>query len=169
LSVQINFAGETLIGVYFREDYKEIIRSAAPPDGGRTFLWGNGEATLTRSPDGRAVLVARERATPALSIPPKRERTFRHQGRGRAVARSANLDTARMMGDPRLTEHSCSSIASCHCEGPITEPKAAASPLGQQPLFMRHITIRRQDTDRWSICLLAPMPQTVTAQMLRLR
>jgi len=71
--VQVIFAGETLIGFYFRNDYKEITRSAASPDGGRAFVWDKGEATLTRSPSGGAVLVVREHGRPELSILLKRE------------------------------------------------------------------------------------------------
>jgi hypothetical protein len=71
--VQIIFAGETLIGFYFRNDYKDITRSNASPDGGRAFAWDKGEATLTRSPGGGAVLVVRERGKPDVSIPLKRE------------------------------------------------------------------------------------------------
>jgi hypothetical protein len=71
--VQIIFAGETLIGFYFRNDYKDITRSTASPDGGRTLVWDKGQATLTRSPGGGAVLVVHERGSPDLSIPLKRE------------------------------------------------------------------------------------------------
>jgi hypothetical protein len=71
--VQVIFAGETLIGFYFRDDYKEITRTTTSPNGGRTFVWDKGEATLTRSPGGGAVLLIRERGKPELSIPLKRE------------------------------------------------------------------------------------------------
>ena len=71
--VQIIFAGDTLIGFYLRNDYKEIARSTTSPDGGKTLVWDKGEATLTRSPSGGAVLVVHERAKPDVSIPLKRE------------------------------------------------------------------------------------------------
>ena len=71
--VQIIFAGETLIGFYLRNDYKDITRSTASPNGGRTFVWDKGEATLSRSPSGGAVLVVHERGKPELSISLKRE------------------------------------------------------------------------------------------------
>jgi hypothetical protein len=71
--VQIIFAGDTLIGFYLRNDYKDITRSSGSPDGGKTFAWDKGDATLTRSPDGGAVLVVHERGKPDLSIPLKRE------------------------------------------------------------------------------------------------
>ncbi len=71
--VQVIFAGENLIGFYFRNDYKEITRSTASPNGGRTFVWDRGEATLSRSPSGGAVLVIHESGRPELSIPLKRE------------------------------------------------------------------------------------------------
>jgi hypothetical protein len=73
VGVQIIFAGDTLIGFYFRNDYKEITRSTTTTDGGRTLVWNKGEATLTRSPDGGAVLVVHERGRPDLSVPLKRE------------------------------------------------------------------------------------------------
>jgi hypothetical protein len=50
--VQLIFAGETLIGFYFRDDYEEIQRSTVAADGGRTFAWDKGEASLTRTPNG---------------------------------------------------------------------------------------------------------------------
>jgi hypothetical protein len=71
--VQLIFAGETLIGFYFRDDYKDITRSTASPDGSRTFAWDKGDATLTRAQGGGAVLLIRERSRPELSIPLKRE------------------------------------------------------------------------------------------------
>jgi hypothetical protein len=40
--VQLIFAGETLIGFYFRDD-EEILRSTVAADGGRTFAWEKGE------------------------------------------------------------------------------------------------------------------------------
>jgi len=46
--VQLTFAGETLIAFYWRNDYKDVVRSAAAPDGSRTFAWNKGEATATR-------------------------------------------------------------------------------------------------------------------------
>jgi hypothetical protein len=70
--VQLIFAGDTLIGFYLRNDYKDVQRSAASPDGGKTFTWNKGEAVLTRTPNG-AQLTVRERGQPEVSIPLKRE------------------------------------------------------------------------------------------------
>jgi hypothetical protein len=71
--VQLIFAGETLIGFYFRDDYKELLRSTVAADGGRTFAWENGEASLTRRPNGGTLLVVHERGKPEVSIPLKRD------------------------------------------------------------------------------------------------
>lgn len=71
--VQIIFAGDTLIGFYFRNDYKEIRPSANSSNGGRTFTWDKGAATLSRTPDGGVVILVREHGQPDISIPLKRE------------------------------------------------------------------------------------------------
>jgi hypothetical protein len=71
--VQVIFAGDTLIGFYLRDDYKEILRSTVSADGGRTLAWDKGEATLSRSPGGEAQLVLHEHGKPDVSIPLKRE------------------------------------------------------------------------------------------------
>jgi hypothetical protein len=71
--VQLIFAGETLIGFYFRDDYEEILRSTVAADGGRSFAWDKGEASLTRTPNGGTRLVVHERGKPEVSIPLKRE------------------------------------------------------------------------------------------------
>jgi hypothetical protein len=71
--VQLIFAGETLIGFYFRDDYKELLRSTVTADGGRTFSWDKGEASLTRTPNGGTLLVVHERGKPEVSIPLKRD------------------------------------------------------------------------------------------------
>jgi hypothetical protein len=71
--VQLIFAGETLIGFYFRDDYKELLRSTATADGGRTFAWDKGEASLTRTLNSGTLLVVHERGKPEVSIPLKRE------------------------------------------------------------------------------------------------
>jgi len=62
--VQLIFAGETLIGFYFRDDYEEILRSTVAADGGRTFAWDKGDASLTRTPNGGMRLVVHERGKP---------------------------------------------------------------------------------------------------------
>jgi len=66
-------AGETLIGFYFRDDYKELVRSTVSTDGGRTFAWDKGEANLTRTPNGGRLLVVYEHGKPEVSIPLKRD------------------------------------------------------------------------------------------------
>jgi len=71
--VQLIFAGETLIGFYFRDDYKELLRTTVTADKGRTFAWDKGEASLTRTPNGGTLLVVHERGEPEVSIPLKRE------------------------------------------------------------------------------------------------
>src|SRR5712671_6517766 len=70
--VQLIFAGETLIGFYFRDDYEEILRSTVAADGGRTFAWDKGDASLTRTPNGGMRLVVHERGKPEVSKPLKR-------------------------------------------------------------------------------------------------
>lgn len=67
--VQVISAGDTLIGLYLRDDYKEIAASNNTPGGGKTFRWDRGEATLNRTPDGGALLVVREVGKPQVSIP----------------------------------------------------------------------------------------------------
>jgi hypothetical protein len=71
--VRLIFAGETLIGFYFRDDYKELQQSTVAADGGRTFAWDKGEVSLTRTPDGGTLLVVHERDKQEVSIPLKRE------------------------------------------------------------------------------------------------
>ncbi len=70
--VQLTFAGDTLIAFYWRNDYKDVTRTSNTPDGGKRFAWAKGEATLTRTADGRAQLVVQE-AGNKLSIPLSRE------------------------------------------------------------------------------------------------
>src|SRR4051812_38982100 len=72
VGVQLIFAGDTLIGFYLRNDYKDVLPSAALPEGGKTFSWDKGDAIITRTPNG-AQLVVRERGRPEVSIPLKRE------------------------------------------------------------------------------------------------
>ena len=71
--VQLIFAGDTLIGFYFRDDYKELLRSSVSADGGRTFAWDKGEANLTRTANGGTLLVVHEHGRPEVSIPLKRD------------------------------------------------------------------------------------------------
>ena len=70
--VQLVFAGDKLIGFYWRNDYKGIVSSTASPDGSRTFAWDNGEVVATRA-GNEATLAVRERGKPAVSVPLKRE------------------------------------------------------------------------------------------------
>jgi hypothetical protein len=61
--VQLTFVGDKLISFYWRDDYKDILRVAASPDGvGKTFAWAGGEAmTMTRrDAAGNAFLLVRE-------------------------------------------------------------------------------------------------------------
>jgi len=52
--VQLTFVGDKLISFYWRDDYKDIVRSSPTPDGaGKTFTWATGTATLTRDPRRR--------------------------------------------------------------------------------------------------------------------
>ena len=50
--VQVIFAGDSLIGFYLRDDYKEILHSSGSPNGGKTSVRVKGKAILTRTPDG---------------------------------------------------------------------------------------------------------------------
>jgi hypothetical protein len=70
--VQLVFAGETLIAFNWRGDYKGVVRSAAAPDGSRSFAWDKGEATATRAGNA-ATLAIREAGKPAVSVSLKRE------------------------------------------------------------------------------------------------
>jgi hypothetical protein len=70
--VQLVFAGDQLVAFYWRDDYKDV-RHFSAGKGSKRFSWDQGEATLTRTPDGNAVLVIREQGKPELSIPLKRE------------------------------------------------------------------------------------------------
>ena len=70
--IQLTFAGGTLIGFYWRDDYKDVRRATNTPDGGKRFAWDKGDATLTRTPDGDALLVVREGGA-SVSIILKRE------------------------------------------------------------------------------------------------
>jgi hypothetical protein len=70
--VQLVFAGETLIAFNWRGDYKDVTRSAASPDGSRSFAWDKGEATATRAGNA-ATLAIREAGKPAVSVALKRE------------------------------------------------------------------------------------------------
>ena len=70
--VQLVFAGETLIAFNWRGDYKDVVRSAAAPDGSRSFAWDKGEATATRA-GNEATLAVREHGKPAVSVALKRE------------------------------------------------------------------------------------------------
>jgi hypothetical protein len=70
--VQLVFAGETLIAFNWRGDYKDVVRSAAAPNGSRSFAWDKGEATATRAGNA-ATLAIREAGKPAVSVSLKRE------------------------------------------------------------------------------------------------
>ena len=70
--VQLVFGGETLIAFNWRGDYKDVVRSAAAPDGSRSFAWDKGEATATRAGNA-ATLAIREAGKPAVSVSLKRE------------------------------------------------------------------------------------------------
>ncbi len=72
--VQLTFVGDKPISLYWLDDYKEILRSGATPDGaGKTFAWATGSATLTLDPGGGAVLVVRERNGKEVPVHLKRE------------------------------------------------------------------------------------------------
>lgn len=70
--VQLVFAGDQFVAFYWRDDYKDV-RHASAGKGSKRFAWDGGEATVTRTPDGNALLVVQERGRPELSIPLKRE------------------------------------------------------------------------------------------------
>jgi hypothetical protein len=71
--VQLTFAGQTLISFYWRDDYKDTGDAVPTPDGGVNFTWEKGTASLSRTPDGGALLVVNETGRPAVSVPLKRE------------------------------------------------------------------------------------------------
>ena len=70
--VQLVFVGESLIAFNWRGDYKDVVPSAAAPDGSRSFAWDKGEATATRAGNA-ATLAVREQGKPAVSVALKRE------------------------------------------------------------------------------------------------
>jgi hypothetical protein len=67
--VQLVFAGDQLVAFYWRDDYKDL-RHASAGRGDKRFAC---EATLSRTPDGNAVLAIREKGRPELSVHLKRE------------------------------------------------------------------------------------------------
>ena len=65
---------DKLISFYWRDDYKDVLRVAAAPDGiGKTFVWAGGEGTLRRDPAGNTLLLVRERGGREIPVQLKRE------------------------------------------------------------------------------------------------
>lgn len=71
---QIIFAGDEVIGVYWRDDYIEDAKASVPPDGATaTIRWSRGEAVLTREGPTSARVTVSERGRPAVSFELKRD------------------------------------------------------------------------------------------------
>lgn len=71
--VQLIFAGDKLIGFYWRDDYKNVPRTTTTPDGGIRFAWDKGDASITRTPNGMAQLLVHEQGKPEVAVALKRE------------------------------------------------------------------------------------------------
>jgi len=70
---QIIFAGNDLVGIYWRGDYLSDTQSAISPVGVVTITWPSGSATLTRDGETTAHIVIRETGKPDLSFALKRD------------------------------------------------------------------------------------------------
>jgi hypothetical protein len=72
--VQLIFAGDELIGLYWHEDYVGDARSTATPGAaGLTITWPSVEAILLRDGDNAAHIVIRETGHPEVTIPLARD------------------------------------------------------------------------------------------------
>ncbi len=70
---QIIFAGNELIGLYWRGDYLADTHSAVSPAGVVTITWPSGSATLTRDSETTAHIVIREPGKTDTAFALKRE------------------------------------------------------------------------------------------------
>jgi hypothetical protein len=70
--VQLVFAGDQLVGFYWRGDYKDV-RHASAGRGDKRFAWDGGDGTVKRTTDAEALLVIREQGKQELSIALKRD------------------------------------------------------------------------------------------------
>ena len=70
---QIIFAGDELIGLYWRGDYLADTQSMVSPAGVVTITWPSGSATLTRDSDTAAHIVIRERGKRDTAFALKRD------------------------------------------------------------------------------------------------
>jgi hypothetical protein len=68
--MQLIFAGDDLIGLYWHEDYVADARSTATPGAsGLAITWSSVEAMLLRDGDKTAHIVIREAGHPEITIP----------------------------------------------------------------------------------------------------
>ena len=72
IGVQLVFAGDQLVAFYWRGDYQDV-RHASAGRGNKRFAWDDGEATVTRTAEGAAQLIVREKGKPDVSISLDRE------------------------------------------------------------------------------------------------
>jgi hypothetical protein len=71
---QFIFAGDDVIGVYWRDDYVDDAKVSVSPDGATaTITWPLGEAVLTRTGPASARVTVREPGRPAASFAVKKD------------------------------------------------------------------------------------------------
>ncbi len=71
---QIIFAGDEVIGFYWRDDYIEDAKGAISPNGATaTIKWPRGEAVLTRESPTSARATVREQGRSAVSFALKKD------------------------------------------------------------------------------------------------
>ena len=71
---QIIFAGDTLIGMYWNDDYLPEVQSSASADGTEvTLTWPSGQAILTRDGETTGHIVIRQTGRPDGSFDVKRD------------------------------------------------------------------------------------------------
>jgi hypothetical protein len=71
---QFIFAGDDVIGVYWRDEYIDDAQGSVSPDGATaTLTWRLGEAVLTRTGSASARATVREPGRPAASFALKKD------------------------------------------------------------------------------------------------
>ena len=71
---QFIFAGDDVIGVYWRDEYIDDAQGSVSPDGATaTITWPLGEAVLTRTGPASARVTVREPGRPAASFAVKKD------------------------------------------------------------------------------------------------
>ena len=71
--VQLIFAGNTFIGLYWRSDYLHDPKAEPMADGSVRIVWPGAEAILTRTGEKTARFVVRERGRPDITVELTRE------------------------------------------------------------------------------------------------